>query len=348
MKIKEEVKTLKPYFVDEKPVRFKLDANESPFDLSEEDKEEIFKELSAIQTNRYPNPSVKNLRRLVAKKEGISEDAIVFGNGSDEIIYMLYMCLKDRAGIMFPAPGFSIYSLGAKIFRKKLMPYKLKEPFYELDEDFFWDTLSNEPDLVFVANPNNPTGNLFPRDVLLSAMKRYQNTLFVSDEAYFDYAGTSLISELKNHKNLLIMRSFSKVGFASIRLGYILGDESIIQHIAKVRLPYNINSYTQKVAEFFFKRIDLIKKQTSDIIKERERVIAILRNHNVFVLPSEANFVTFKIEKSGFYDYLLDNGLLIKDLSHSFGMKSFYRLTIGKAEENDFFIKLFSNFIEGV
>lgn len=348
MRIREEVLSLKPYFIDEKQVKFKLDANESPFDLSEEDKKALLDELATIPTNRYPDPSIKIIKNLIAEREGVSNNEIVFGNGSDELIYMLLMCLKDRAKVMFPQPGFAMYSIGAKIFGKQLIPYNLVPPYYTVNEEEFLNLLSTEnPDLVFVANPNNPTGNIFPPDLLVETMKAHEDTIFVSDEAYYDYAQSSMISKLCNHKNLLVMRSFSKIGFASIRLGYLLGKEPLIEAVSKVRLPYNINSYTQKVAEFFLKRNDLVKKQISDIINERERIFNVLTGFNIFTLPSKANFLTFKVEKSGFYNFLLDNGVLIKDLFHSFGMKNFYRMTIGRNEENSFFIKLLTNFIEG-
>lgn len=348
MRIREEVLSLKPYFIDEKQVKFKLDANESPFDLSEEDKKVLLDELGKISTNRYPDPSIKIIKSLVAEKEGVSQNEIVFGNGSDELIYMLLMCLNDKAKVMFPQPGFAMYGIGAKIFGKQLVPYNLEPPYYTVNEEEFLNLLRSEnPDLVFVANPNNPTGNVFPSDLLLEAMKSHRDTIFVSDEAYYDYAQSSMSSELRYYKNLLVMRSFSKIGFASIRLGYLIGKEPLIEAVSKVRLPYNINSYTQKVAEFFLKRNDLVKKQISDIINERERIFNVLTGLNIFTLPSLANFLTFKVEKSGFYNFLLDNGVLIKDLYHSFGMKNFYRMTIGRKEENEFFLKLLTNFIEG-
>ncbi len=349
MRIREEVKSLKPYFIDEKEVKFKLDANESPFDLSEEDKGELLKELALIKTNRYPDPALKALRALVAKETGVSPEDIIFGNGSDEIIYMLLMCLNEGAKVMLPEPGFAMYGIGAAILGKQPIVYKLKEPMFDVDEETFLTQLAVEkPDLVFVANPNNPTGNLFPEELLLKAMREHSDVIFVSDEAYFDYAGFSMLPQVATFKNLLVMRSFSKIGFAGIRLGYLLGSKELLDFIGRVRLPYNINSYTQKIAEFYFKRNDLVKKQISGIIEERERISGILKTLNVFTLPSRANFITFKIEKSGFYDYLLDHGVLIKDLSRSFGMKGFYRVTVGKKEENDYFLKLLKNFIEEV
>lgn len=348
MRFRDEVKTLKPYYIDEKSVKFKMDANESPFDLDGDERALLLKELSQIEINRYPDPSLKRLRTLIAEEEGLTPDQILFGNGSDEIIYLLLMCLEEGAKVAFPEPGFAMYSIGAKIFGKRLIPFKLHPPHFTVDGEEFLKLLREEgPELVFIGNPNNPTGNLFPAELLEVALRDHRETLFVSDEAYFHYAESTMLPYVEKCPNLLVMRSFSKIGFASIRLGYLVGKAELIREIGKVRLPYNVNSFTQKVAEIFFQRKDLIKRQVSVIIEERERLYDILTKLNIFTLPSKANFVTFKIEKGGFYEYLLDHGLLIKDLYPSFGIKGFFRLTVGKREENDYFIKLLTKFIEG-
>lgn len=345
MRLKEEIKSLKPYFIDEKTVRFKLDANESPYDLPSEIKEGLLSCLKEINLNRYPDPSCKTIRKLIAQKEGVEENQIIFGNGSDELIYMLLLCLKNSALITFPEPGFSMYSISGKIFGKELMPYRLVEPFFTVDESFFDLVMEKEPYLCFLGNPNNPTGNCFPDELLFKYLEN-ENIIFVSDEAYSDFSGKSLVGKIKKYKNLLVMKTFSKIGFASIRLGYLIGNRDLIKEIEKVRLPYNINSFTQKIAEFYLKNSELIESYISDIINERNRVYEELKSRGFFVLPSSANFITFKIEKNGFYDYLVNNGVLIKDLYPSFGMKNYYRFTVGKKEENDFFIKLLLNFME--
>ncbi|MCX7991384.1 MAG: histidinol-phosphate transaminase [Proteobacteria bacterium] len=345
MRIKEEIKNIKPYFIDEKSVRFKLDANESPYDLPDDIKEEMLSVLKDININRYPDPSCKSLRKLISKMEEVEENQIIFGNGSDELIYLLLMCIREGALVTYPEPGFSMYSLSGKIFGKELIPYKLSEIDFSVDADSFDKVMNREPYLCFIANPNNPTGNCFPDDILIKYLDN-ENTIFVSDEAYSAFSGHSLVKMVKTHKNLLIMKTLSKIGFASIRLGYLIGNRELIKEIEKVRLPYNINSFSQKIAEFYFKNIDLVNRYVSDIIKERERIYKELKSRGVFTLPSLANFITFKVEKNGFYDYLVNNGVLIKDLFPSFGMKNYYRFTIGKKEENDFFMKLLLKFME--
>lgn len=345
MRIKDDIKNLKPYFIDEKSVRFKLDANESPYDLPEELKEELLISLKNINLNRYPDPSCKTLRKLIAKKEGVEEGQVIFGNGSDELIYLLLICLKNGALITYPDPGFSMYSIAGKIFGKELLPYKLSEYDFSIDENYFELVMMKEPHLCFIANPNNPTGNCFPDEILFKYLDN-ENIIFVSDEAYSDFSGKSLVKNVNKHKNLLVMKTFSKIGFASIRLGYLIGHRELIKEIEKVRLPYNINSFTQKIAEFCLKNNDLVLRYISDIIKERERVYNELKSRGIWVLPSTANFITFKVEKNGFYEYLINNGVLVKDLYPSFGMKNYFRFTIGKKDENDFFIKLLLSFME--
>lgn len=345
MKIKDSVKKLKPYFVDEKEVPYRLDANESPYDLPESLKDNILRELAHIELNRYPDASLKILRKLVAKKEGVSEDNIIFGNGSDEFIYMLNMCLKRRSKVSYPKPGFAMYEIVSSIFEMELKPFNLTEPFFCVNEEELEKILKEGVDLIFLGNPNNPTGNLFPKN-FLDRILALKDTIVVSDEAYFDYAGETLLPLIKNHKNLLIMRSFSKIGFASIRLGYMVGHANLIGLIEKVRSPYNINSFTQLIATYCFKHKDVFDNYIKSIVNERERVFKELKSMGIFVLPSKANFLTFKIDKEGFYDFLLENGVKIKDLSRSFGMKNFYRLTIGKDKENDIVLQLIKTFFE--
>ncbi len=345
MRIREEIKNLKPYFIDEKKVRFKLDANESPYDLPEELKNELLLLLKDISVNRYPDPSCKTLRKLIAQREGVEEDQIVFGNGSDELIYLILFCLKNGALISYPEPGFSMYAISGKIFGKELLPYKLSETDFNVNEESFEYVMDKEPHLCFIANPNNPTGNCFPDELLFKHLGN-ENIIFVSDEAYSPFNGKSLVNKVSSNKNLLVMKTLSKIGFASIRLGYLIGHRELIREIEKVRLPYNINSFSQKIAEFYFKNINLVESYISAIINERERVYLELKSRGIHTLPSSANFITFRVEKNGFYEFLIDNGVLIKDLYPSFGMKNFYRFTIGKKEENDFFIKLLLRFME--
>lgn len=344
MKFKKILDEFKPYFVEERQVEIRLDANESPYDLPENLKKELTDELSKIDINRYPDSYMRDLRNKVASKEGVPEDCIIFGNGSDEFIYMLYMCLEKGAKVAFPEPGFSMYRIVGKIFEMNLIPYKLKEEDYSIDKKGLEKVLNNGIDLIFLGNPNNPTGNTFPREYLEMVLSN-KKTLVVSDEAYFNYSKETFLDFIRHYDNLLIMRSFSKVGFASIRLGYMLGRSELISKINMVRSPYNINSFSQKIALFYYKYEAFFKNKIEEVIFERERLFKFFKENNIFVIPSQANFLTIKIEKPGFYEFLLGKGIRIKDLSQSFNMKNYFRVTIGTKTENNLFMSAVKEFL---
>jgi len=344
MKFKNTLSQFKPYFVEDKVVPIRLDANESPYDITPEMKEELLEELKSIEVNRYPDSQSKALRCLISERNGVSPDSIIFGNGSDEFIYMLYMCLEKGAKVAFPEPGFSMYKIVGKIFEMELIPYILLEPEYVVDRKYLEDILKKGIDLIFLGNPNNPTGGIFPEEYVEIVLSN-KDTLVVSDEAYFNYSKNTLVRLVNKYKNLLIMRSFSKVGFAGIRLGYMMGNKDIISKLNMVRSPYNINSFSQKVGEFYFRYESFFEKLIDNIISERERIYKLLKENNVFVIPSKANFLTFKVEKKGLYEYMLSRGIKIKDLSHSFNMQNYYRVTIGRDKENEDFVHHLLTFI---
>lgn len=344
MKFKKVLNDFKPYFVEEKQVNIRLDANESPYDLPDDLKRELMDDLSKIEINRYPDSNIRELRKTISEKEGIPEDCIIFGNGSDEFIYMLYMCLEKGSKVSFPEPGFSMYRIVGNIFEMELIPYHFNKEDFTVDKKNLERILKDGIDLIFLGNPNNPTGNIFPEEYLEMVLSE-KNTIVVSDEAYFNYSKKSFLNFLKHNDNLLIMRSFSKVGFASIRLGYMVGNAELINKICMVRSPYNINSFTQKIAKFYYKYESFFENKIQEIISERERLFKFFRENNIFVIPSQSNFLTFKFEKSGFYEFLLEKGVRIKDLSRSFNMKNYYRVTVGTKRENDLFMQFVREFL---
>jgi len=344
MKIKKILNNFRPYFVEEKDVVVRLDANESPYNLPDDLKKELMEELSKIEINRYPDAYIRDLRKVISEKEGIPEDCIIFGNGSDEFIYMLYIALEKGAKVAFPEPGFSMYRIVGNIFEMNLVPYHLNKVDYTVDKKNLEKVLKEGVDLIFLGNPNNPTGNIFPEEYLEMVLSN-KNTIVVSDEAYFNYSKRTFLKFLEHNDNLLIMRSFSKVGFASIRLGYMMGNSNLINKVNMIRSPYNINSFTQKIALFYFKYESFFKSKIEKVISERERLYKFFQENNIFVIPSQSNFLTFKIEKSGFYEFLLDRGVRIKDLAHSFNMTNYYRVTVGTERENDLFINSVKDFL---
>ncbi|MDX8407215.1 MAG: aminotransferase class I/II-fold pyridoxal phosphate-dependent enzyme, partial [Mariprofundaceae bacterium] len=190
-------------------------------------------------------------------------------------------------------------------------------------------------EIAFLACPNNPTGNLWPDATIRKIADNFQG-LLVIDEAYGPFADRSHVSLIR--PNVMILRTFSKLGWAGLRLGYLLGEADAIAHLNKVRLPYNINSLSQCSAAFLFEHFEIFEKQAADIRAERGRVTAALLGiQGVEVFPSQTNFILIRVARAQkVFDQLLDAGILIKNMHSAGGLLSqCLRITIGTPAEND-------------
>ena len=196
----------------------------------------------------------------------------------------------------------------------------------------------HQPSVIFLAYPNNPTGNLFSETAILEIIKASKG-LVVIDEAYAPFANASFINALDQYENLLVMRTVSKLGLAGLRLGYIIGNPAIIEQLNKIRLPYNINSLTQISADFALSNKTLFDQQTQKICAERAVVFKQLNElDGITAYPSAANFILFRAPKNRAHEIFLsikEQGVLIKNMSSQGGLLSdCLRVTIGKPEEN--------------
>ena len=199
----------------------------------------------------------------------------------------------------------------------------------------------HNPAIIFLAYPNNPTGNLFDTEIIKSILQASQG-LVVVDEAYFPFAGSSLADWLAQYNNLLVMRTVSKMGLAGLRLGYLIGDKRWLQHIDKMRLPYNINVLTQLSAQFALRHIDVFNAQTQQICKDRELLFnGLCAVDGAEVFPSSANFILFRIPgkaSQDIFEGLKNKGVLIKNLGNQPGLlKDCLRVTVGTQQENNTF-----------
>ncbi|GAB6184226.1 histidinol-phosphate transaminase [Thermodesulfovibrio hydrogeniphilus] len=342
--VRDNVKKLKAYQAKEIPCRIKLDANESPFPIKIE---QIVKEIN-IPLNRYPDPEAIELRKAIGKKFKISYKNIMIGNGSDELIY--YLVLTFGGPVLYPVPTFVMYGIISKSIGVETIETKLDDSF-DIDEKAIIEQIKiKKPKLIFLSTPNNPTGNTFSSDKILKVIDfaRKNSTLVVIDEAYYPFSNErGFLPLLKDYENLIILRTLSKIGFAALRVGYLIANEEIIHEINKVRLPYNVDALTQYIAkEALNNMYPEIKKFVGLIIKERERVFKELSNlSGLKVYPSEANFIFFTAKNSKeIYQRLTQEGILIRDMSSV--IKNALRVTIGTKEENDEFLKTLKKILE--
>ena len=337
-----EVKT---YSVPEIDCDIKLDGNESPFELNPEIKNEIAEKLLSISLNRYPDPNATELKKSVSGFYKLPEDNILFGNGSDELIQMLIEGFTGKTGtVLVPKPTFSMYKLTSLLMDKNVIEVDLDQNF-DIDLDTILKyTEEKDPDLYFFSTPNNPTGNSFSSEKIVSVLNSAEG-LVVIDEAYFDYHGETFIPYLKKYENLVILRTMSKIGFASIRLGILFASAPVVNELNKARLPYNINSLTQLIAKVAINNYELLEANFSKIKEQRALMYKELKRlPGINVFPSDANFFLIRVpDADSYFNKLIEKSILVRNFNGAPGLDNCLRVTIGSSQENSQFLKAFSS-----
>jgi len=334
--VRPEILALKAYHVPEAEGMVKLDAMENPYPLPAEMRRELAQVLAGVELNRYPEPSGRRLRELLARKMGVPEGAaLLLGNGSDDLIQMVTFALaRPGAVMMYPSPTFVMYGMDAVLAGMKAVAVPLRED-YALDRDAFLAQLKrHDPALVFIAYPNNPTGALYREDDVL-AILRAANGLVVIDEAYHVFAQKSFMPRLAEFSNLVVMRTVSKLGLAGIRLGYLAASPKWVEQFNKVRQAYNVNVLTQAAALYVLERLEVLEEQAARIRADRARLgEALAALKGVTVYPSEANFFMIRVPDAGrTWEALRRQGVLVKNLDGP-ALPNCLRVTVGTPDEN--------------
>ncbi len=344
--IRDEVRALAAYHVPDSQGMVKLDAMENPYGLPREIAEEIARLAAAAPLNRYPDPAARTLKLRLRETMSIPEGAeLLLGNGSDELIQMLALAAaRPGAVLMGVEPSFVMFRLIAGFAGMRYIGVPLG-PGFGLDQPALESAVrEHRPALIFLAYPNNPTGNLFDAQAMEHILAMSPG-LVVVDEAYHAFAGASFLPRLAACANLLVMRTLSKLGLAGLRLGLLAGAPQWLREVDKVRLPYNVNVLSQQVAELVLRRPEVLDRQAAAIRAERGRLFARLTGlSGVQAFPSEANFILFRTAKAdAVFAALKARGVLIKNLHGSHPMLAdCLRVTVGTPEENDRFVDALS------
>lgn len=343
--VRPEIRAMKAYHVPDATGLVKLDAMENPYSWPEAVKREWLDTLQQVALNRYPDPDARRLRERLRAALAVPPDMeLMLGNGSDELIQIILMAVaKPHAVVLAPTPTFVMYEMIATFTGMKFTGVPLR-PDFSLDLPALLEAIgTHRPAAVFLAWPNNPTGNLFARADVLRVIERAPG-LVVLDEAYHAFAGESFMDQLGRHDNLLVMRTLSKQGLAGLRLGVLAGPRPWLEEFNKVRLPYNIGVLTQASAEFALAHMALMEQQAELIRAEREKLFkALSALEGVQAWPSRTNFILFRVEPGDadrVFAGLRTHGVLIKNLNASGGMLgNCLRVTVGTPEENTAFLK---------
>jgi histidinol-phosphate aminotransferase len=341
--LRQEVLALHAYHVPPSTGLVKLDAMENPYPLPQTLRDEIAALVGAAPVNRYPDAAAQRLKDMIRAVTALPAGMeLLLGNGSDEIIQLLALAVnKPGAKLLSVEPSFAMYRMIATFTGMDYVGVPLADDF-ALDLAATLTAIrQHRPALVFIAGPNNPTGNLFNEDDIAQIIAATPG-LVVVDEAYYAFASASFIPKLAEYPNLLVMRTFSKLGMAGLRLGFLAGGKMWLQQLEKLRLPYNVGVLPQIVAEKLLQHHDVLLQQAEQIKQDRawlyERLVGTV---DVRAYPSEANFILFRVAHAGkVFDGLKQRGVLIKNLHGAHpALDHCLRVTVGTPEENELFIR---------
>lgn len=339
-KIKFEVRALRAYSLSAERSRVKINQNENPWDAPARIKAETLRRLEARKWSRYPDFVPESLHARLAEFSGWRRDGIIAGNGSNELIQALLMVtVAPGKRVLMCEPTFALYRQLTTVLGGKVVSVPLTAEL-SYDRNALQKTVSDlQPDVTIVCSPNNPTGCMLS-DEDLRALLKLTNGLVVIDEAYHEFAEHTVVPLLRDHENLVVLRTFSKaMAMAALRVGYLLAAPELAREISKAVLPYNLNAFSQTAAKVAVEMyegelVPLVRK----IIEERERLFAELRQiPGLAPVRSRANFMVVRssINRKQIFSELLRREILIRDVSSYPMLSDYFRLSVGTPEEND-------------
>ena len=328
---RKEILKLVPYssarddFTSDEKKMIMMDANENPFENG---------------LNRYPDPMQLKLKQRIAELKQINTNQIYLGNGSDDIINQLIIafCRPKIDSILTCPPTFGMYEVHANLNLIKCLKVPLNKNF-ELEEGAILSSIEKNTKIIFIPNPNNPTGNAFPNTKIKKLIDNFNGFILI-DEAYFEFnKRDSFLSTIPKHKNLVVLQTFSKgQGLAGARLGACFANKYIVEILNKIKAPYNINSLTINAVLTKLEEQGIVYQQVNEIIEEKNRLLNEIEDVKFIkkIYKSDANFFMVRVDNGNKrYQQLLDLGIVVRNTSNYHNCKNTLRITIGKKDENN-------------
>jgi histidinol-phosphate aminotransferase len=329
--IRDHIKALKPYssardeYKDATANMVFLDANENPYNNG---------------VNRYPDPQQTSLKDVLAQQKGVSKDNILLGNGSDEVLDLIFraFCEPKRDKIITLPPTYGMYSVLAHFNAVENIEIDLEYDF-QPNVDEILRAASTHTKLLLLCSPNNPTGNSFNSKNIERLLTNF-NGIIVIDEAYIDFSGQkSWLNRLEEFPNLIITQTLSKAyGMAGIRLGICYASKEIILVLNKIKPPYNINKLTQQKALERLSKPDVVTNEVQHILQQRNWLVAKLKTISIIeiIYPSDANFLLVKVDNATKrYNELIEKGIVVRNRANQPGCENCLRFTVGTKLENE-------------
>ncbi len=332
----------------------KVNQNENPFDLPAELKQRVLQAAAERDWARYPDFDPGELLARLAEFAGWRPDGVLAGNGSNELIEAtLLVSVGAGTRVVIPEPTFTLYGLMTTLLGGTQVPVPLAPDLsYDGDALLAARRAAAAP-VTIVCSPNNPTGSLLAAEHV-ARLCDDADGLVVVDEAYHEFSGSTVAPLLHAHRNLIVLRTFSKaMGMAGLRVGYLLAAPELVREINKARLPYNVNFFSQLAALAALEAQDTLRARVALLVRERERLRGALAELPGVerVYPSAANFLLLELASArprALFEALHERGILVRDVSGYPRLSRCLRVSVGTPEENDALLRAFGPAIEAV
>jgi len=337
----------------QKKYSHRLDKNEQPFDVPDWLKMQVLQKAMHMEWNRYPAPDNHDIEKHIAHSIGVLPNNVLLGSGSATFITTLLNYFgMQRKQIVIAQPSYSLFDYHCKTYGIPYTPWMLNDAL-EYDETLLPEL--QEGSVLFVVSPNNPVGNVIPKDMLERILCQHPNTLVILDSVYAAFEENDCSDLLARYSNLLLMRSYSKeLPVAGLRLGYLCGNETLVATIRKLTLPFTINPLSLAFARYMLMEpefCDWVAESRSQIISERERMYhaiqQITTSRSVTIYPSSGNFLLVRIHNDGqfgaVHKCLESAGIKVLDTSAMPLLKNTLRISVGSYEANNEVIGCLSN-----
>jgi len=351
-KIKPSVRALEPYDVKGKPAKVKLNQNENPFDLPIELKDEILAELKKESWNRYPEVLPYSLIDKLSEVLRFPANGIIVSNGSNELIYTIFMAtVTCGVKVLIPTPTFFLYEKAVRVMEGDVVSVPMKDDLAFDTERILDEAKRTQPGVIVISSPNNPTGQSMPyHDVEM--LLETTDAIVLIDEAYIEFSDKKgCFDLLDKYENVIILRTFSKAfSLAGLRIGYILTNSSLRKELLKPKIPFTVNRLSSLIALKLLDHRAMFRKQVEYIKQQKQALYERLRNlDGVQSVNSDTNFVLFKTPKpsSEVFDKLLEQSVLVRDVSSYPMLENTIRVNAGTEEENQIFLASLKKILQG-
>ena len=330
--------------ISENSEEIKLNGNEISIALDEQEVLKIIKLINNVELNRYPDTEGVKVREGYAKYANVKAENIIMGNGSDEVLSLVIGATIGKGKkILTIDPDFSMYDFYSSLNDGEIIKYKVNEDGSFNVRDFIIFGINSDVDLIVFSNPNNPTGFTLSNEDIIEILKAFKETKVLVDEAYYEFNKESVVEYINEYENLLVARTLSKAwGLAAIRVGFLIANEQLISELNNYKVPYNVNSVSQVIAEKMLGNIERVVVNSNTVIKERERLFLNLKSIQeetsleIKFYKSSANYIFGRTNyKERLMKALNNNGIIIRDFKDDS-----FRITVGSEFENDKIVEI--------